>query len=355
MPKRITIVLVTWNSAPYLGRCLEGILQQTYRDRELIVVDNASTDPSAAIAEPHAARVIRNESNRGFSAAVNQALEVASGDFLLVVNPDCYLEPEYAERLVEVFESSSRQVAEDDSTTGPLDDSTTGPLDDSATRRLDDSTRIGSATGLLIRARGWDIEPTNVIDSMGIRMTRTGRHLDLHQGTPANRQPATASRFEVFGVSGAAAMYRVAFLRDVAIDGEALDEDFFAYREDADLAWRGQLRGWRAVCEPRAVAYHVRRVTPEARRKLPADVNLHSVKNRFLLRLKNEGAYLALRNAPFELARDLVVILAALTVERSSLPAFGWLWRNRGRVLARRRAIQSRRTVPDRELAKWFR
>jgi GT2 family glycosyltransferase len=340
VPAKITIVLVTWNSAPYLGRCLEGILQQTYRDRELIVVDNASTDPSAAIAEPHATRVIRNETNRGFSAAVNQALEVASGDFLLVVNPDCYLEPEYAERLVEVFEPSSPQAAEEDSTTGQLDDST---------------TRIGSATGLLIRARGWDIEPTNVIDSMGIRMTRTGRHLDLHQGTPANRQPATANRFEVFGVSGAAAMYRVAFLRDVAVDGEALDEDFFAYREDADLAWRGQLRGWRAACEPRAVAYHVRRVTPEARRKLPADVNLHSVKNRFLLRLKNEGAYLALRNAPFELARDLVVILAALTIERSSLPAFGWLWRNRRRVLAKRRAIQSRRTVPDRELAKWFR
>jgi len=325
---RVTIVLVTWNSAPYLRRCLDGIVHQTYRDRELIVVDNASADASADIAAPHATRVIRNESNRGFSAAVNQALAVASGEFLLVVNPDCYLEPEYAERLVAAM-----------------------------------ADRVGSATGMLLRARGWDIEPTNVIDTMGIRMTRTGRHLDLNQGAPANRQPfdsaqgrpPTANPIEVFGVSGAAAMVRIAFLQDVAIDGEALDEDFFAYREDADLAWRGQLRGWRAVCEPRAIAYHVRRVTPEVRRRLPADVNLHSVKNRFLLRIKNEGLYLALRNAPFELARDLVVILASLTIERSSLPAFAWLWRNRRRVLAKRRAIQSRRTVSDRDLAKWFR
>jgi hypothetical protein len=78
------------------------------------------------------------------------------------------------------------------------------------------------------------------------------------------------------------------------------------------------------------------------------------VKNRFLLRIKNEGGYLALRNAPFELARDVMVFLAALTIERTSLPAFGWLWRNRRRVLAKRRAIQARRKVSDRELAKYF-
>ena len=82
---------------------------------------------------------------------------------------------------------------------------------------------------------------------------------------------------------------------------------------------------------------------------------MHSVKNRFLLRLKNEGAWLALRNAPFELLRDLVVLFASLTIERTSLPAFAWLWRNRARVLAKRRAIQSRRKVSDRELARWFR
>ena len=324
--KRISIVVVTWNSAPYLRRCLDGIRQQTHRDRELIVVDNASTDASADIAAPHAMRLIRNETNRGFSAAVNQALAVATGELLLVVNPDCYLEPEYAERLATLFDSDE----------APHDGAPASPR-----------PNIGSATGLLLRAQGWDIEPASGIDSAGMRMTRNGRHLDIT--TPPD------ALTEVFGVSGAAAMYRVAFLRDVAIDGEALEEDFFAYREDADLAWRGQLRGWKALCEPRAIAYHVRRVTPEARRALPAEVNLHSVKNRFLLRIRNQGAYLALRNAPFELARDLVVLVAALTIERSSLPAFTWLWRNRRRILAKRRAIQSRRTVRDRDLAKWFR
>jgi hypothetical protein len=82
---------------------------------------------------------------------------------------------------------------------------------------------------------------------------------------------------------------------------------------------------------------------------------MHSVKNRFLLRLKNEGSYLALRNAPFELTRDAIVIAAVLTVERSSFPALVWLWSNRRRILVKRRAVQQRRRVSDRALAEWFR
>ena len=160
---------------------------------------------------------------------------------------------------------------------------------------------------------------------------------------------------EVFGVSGAAAVYRRSFINDVTINDEYFDEDFFAYREDADVAWRGRLFGWRALYVPEAIAYHVRTVTPERRRSLPAAINMHSVKNRFLLRLKNEGFYLALRNAPFELSRDLITIGAVLTIERSSLPALGWLWRNRRRILEKRRAIQRRRRVSDRALAEWFR
>ena len=301
----LSIVVVSWNSAPDLPRCLEGIRGQTHRDIEVIAVDNASADDSASFFTGF--QLIRNETNRGFSAAVNQALAVARGELVLLLNPDCFLAPDYAERLLAAFDDAS----------------------------------IGAATGLLMRVHGGGV------DSAGIRMTRTGRHFDI--------DVAPRERTEVFGVSGAAAMYRASFLRDVAIDGEVFDEDFFAYREDADLAWRGRLFGWRAVCEPAAIAHHVRRVTPEARRELPSDINMHSVKNRFLLRIKNEGVYLALRNAPFELTRDLVVLAASLTIERTSLPAFAWLWRNRERVLAKRREIQRRRKVSDRELARWFR
>ena len=318
----LSVVLVTWNSAPFLRRCLEGIRHQTHPRIELIAVDNGSADDSVRLvreAFPDAT-VIENRDNRGFTAAVNQALRVARGGLVLLCNPDAYLEPDYAARL-----AAALQAAGD---------------------------RFGMATGKLLKGEGYDIRPTNVVDSKGIRMTRTGRHFDIDQGAPDDGQRTTD---EVFGVSGAAAMYTRAFLDDVAVDGQVFDEDFHTYREDADLSWRGRIFGWRALYVPEAVGYHVRTVTPAKRRELSPAVNMHSVKNRFLLRLKNESLWMALRHAVFELPRDLVAIGAVLTIERSSLPALGWLWKNRRRVMARRREIQRRRRVSDRELARGFR
>jgi GT2 family glycosyltransferase len=307
----VSVVIVTWNSAPFLRRCLAALAAQTYRQIELIHVDNASADDSAAIVRGGArATHIINDTNRGFSAAVNQAVRIANGEFVLLLNPDAYLEPDYVSSLVAALNGEG----------------------------------LGMATGKLLQA------DSGLVDSKGIRMTRSGRHLDIGQGL--RDKPDTP--IDVFGVSGAAAMYRRAFITDVTVGGEFLDEDFFAFREDADVAWRGRLFGWRAIYVPEAVAHHVRTVTPEKRKTLSAITNLHGVKNRFLLRLKNEGLYLAIRNAPFELTRDLIVILATLTIERTSLPALTWLWKNRRKIMEKRRAIQSRRRVSDRDLGRWF-
>jgi GT2 family glycosyltransferase len=311
----ISVVIVTWNSAPFLRRCLAALASQTYPNLELIHIDNASSDESVAVVQqcaPHARHII-NDANLGFSAAVNQAVRVANGQFVLLLNPDAFLESDYVSNLAKALNDAGEP--------------------------------FGMATGKLLQAE------TNLVDSKGIRMTRSGRHFDIEQGSVDGPD---APR-EVFGVSGAAAMYRMSFIRDVALGGEFLDEDFFAFREDADVAWRGRLFGWRALYVPDAVAYHVRTVTPQKRRGLSAAINMHGMKNRFLLRLKNEGSYLAIRNAPFELTRDLVAIIATLTIERSSLPAMIWLWKNRRRIMEKRRAIQSRRRLSDRQLAGWFR
>jgi GT2 family glycosyltransferase len=305
---RVSLILVTWNSARFLPRCLDGIAQQSFRDIEVIAVDNGSTDDSVSIIRSRFpdATIVQNANNEGFSRAVNQGVARATGEFVQLLNPDAFLGPEYIEKLVEALQQKG----------------------------------FGSATGKLLRA-----EEAGV-DSKGIRMTRTGRHFDIEEGEER----------EVFGVSGAAAMHRMSFIRDVTLsDGQFLDEDFFTYREDADVAWRGRLFGWRAAYVPEAIGWHVRTVTPEKRRELPAFINMHSVKNRFMMRMKNEGLYLALRNAPFELARDLVIIVAVLTIEHSSWPAFPWLWKNRKRIFAKRREIQRRRRVSDRTLARWFR
>src|ERR1044071_5783653 len=83
---------------------------------------------------------------------------------------------------------------------------------------------------------------------------------------------------------------------NISLDGEFFDSDFFVYREDADVAWRAQLMGWNCIYAPLARGYHVRNVLPGNRRALPPEINMHSVKNRFLMRIKNISPDLYRRN-----------------------------------------------------------
>ena len=87
---------------------------------------------------------------------------------------------------------------------------------------------------------------------------------------------------------------------------------------------------------------------------MPAQVNLHSLKNRYLLRLYHQTPRNLLLTLPSALARDAAALAYVLLRERSSLAAYRWLWRNRRRLWARRRLVQARRSLPPRELDRWF-
>ena len=137
---------------------------------------------------------------------------------------------------------------------------------------------------------------------------------------------------------------------DILIDGEFFDSDFFVYREDADVAWRAQLLGWRCIYAPYARGYHVRK-----RRALPPEINMHSVKNRFLLRAKNISGDLYRRNWLSISVRDVMVVACCVVWEHTSLKAFWYLARNWKRVLAKRREIQARQRVDNEYIASWFR
>jgi len=159
----------------------------------------------------------------------------------------------------------------------------------------------------------------------------------------------------VFGGTGAATLFRRAALDDVAVDGEVFDPRFHTYREDAELAFRLRERGWEVLYEPAAVAEHRRRVLPERRAILPARANYNGLKNRYLLRLYHQTAGNFLRTLLPATFRDGVALAYVLLAERSSLPAYAWLWRHRRELLARRRAIQGRRMVPPAAIDRWFR
>jgi GT2 family glycosyltransferase len=324
MPFRdiVSVTVVTYNSGRFIKRCLESVLEQKYGSLEVVVIDNASTDGTVDLLEQFSdrCRIYYNDENLGFAAAQNQAIALAGGDWVLTLNPDVLLLPNFIQALVEAGQADPK---------------------------------VGSVCGKLLTIRpSFDLPEKELVDSTGIYFTPALRHLDRGSQEVDNGHYLN---FEyVFGATAAAALYRRQMIEDISIDGEFFDPDFFVYREDADVAWRAQLMSWRCIYSPLARGYHVRAVLPGNRRALPPVINMHSVKNRFLMRIKNMTPDLYRRNWWSITSRDLVVLGACLLHEHSSLKAFGYLLGNCKRVWSKRQEIMRRRRAKDDYMASWF-
>jgi GT2 family glycosyltransferase len=319
---KICVAIVTCNSARYIRRCLEAVLQQEGVPLEVVVVDNASSDDTRQILKEfrRRIRVIHSSRNLGFAEAQNRAIRSSTAEWVLTLNPDVLLLPGFIRTL--------RDAGDADPGTG----SVCGKL-----------LSIGPGFEPLTEPR---------IDSTGIFFTPAMRHFDRGWHQPDDACFETPEY--VFGASAAAALFRRRMIDDISIGGSFFDPDFFVYREDADVAWRAMLLGWRCIYTPAASAYHVRTATPDNRRALPAAINMHSVKNRFLMRIKNATAGIYGRCWLPTTLRDIVVLGGAIFWEPKSVPAFWHLARCIPRALRQRRTIMSRRRMSDEALAQWF-
>jgi len=318
----VSVTIVTYNSGRFIKRCLESVLAQRYADKEVIVIDNASTDGTVDILEQFEdrVRVYYNDDNIGFAAAQNQAIRMCDGEWVLTLNPDVLLLPNFIRALVDAGQFDSK---------------------------------IGTVCGkLLTMTSHFEIPEKPVVDSTGIYFNPMLRHLD--RGSQEVDNGHYLQYEYVFGATAAAALYRRSMIHDISLDGEFFDADFFVYREDADVAWRAQLMGWKCIYAPYARGYHVRKVLPGNRRALPPEINMHSVKNRFLLRAKNISGDLYRRNWLSISVRDVMVVACCVVWEHTSLRAFWYLARNWKRILAKRREIQRRQRVGDDYIASWF-
>ncbi len=318
----VSITIVTYNSGRFIKRCLESVLEQKWPFREVIVIDNNSSDGTIDILETFEDRctIVYNEENIGFAAAQNQAIALSNAEWVLTLNPDVLLLQGFIEALV-----------------------TAGNLD----------PRVGTVCGkLLTMSAAFDFPEKPKVDSTGIYFTPNLRHLD--RGSLEVDNGHYRNYEYVFGATAAAALYRREMIDDISVGGEFFDSDFFVYREDADVAWRAQLMGWKCLYAPYARGYHVRKVLPGNRGALPPEINMHSVKNRFLLRIKNTRWDLYRRNFFSITARDILVIGRCLVWEFTSLKAFPFLLRNWKSIAAKRRQIMLRRRVDDEYMAGWF-
>ena len=210
---RVTVIVLSWNRRDDLRACLDALRRQTYANRDVVVVDNGSSDGSAEMLRRDYpdVRLLRSEQNLGFAAGNNLAIRATDSPYVATLNNDAIPAPDWLEVLV-------------------------------ATAEADAS--LGSVASKMV----FQQDPST-INSCGIALDRAGIAWDLLGGYPA---ALVARPREVFGPCAGAALYRRAMLDDVGL----FDEDFFAYLEDVDLAWRARLRGWGSVLAPDALVRH---------------------------------------------------------------------------------------------------
>ncbi|MBM7567984.1 glycosyltransferase [Paenibacillus sacheonensis] len=302
-----SVCIVTYNSESDIAACLEAVLSLSYPLERIVIVDNASSDNSCGVVRRFLDNVhlVENKANVGFAQGQNQAIALTSTDYVLTLNPDVRLDPNYLGKLIEVMESDRR---------------------------------IGSATGQLVLG-----SDPNIIDSTGIVMGKTRRVWDRGGGDPSSKWQESG---ELFGVSAAAAVYARRMIDDIKLDGQFFDETYFAYKEDVDVAWRAKLLGWKAYYAAEAKASHGRGWKYEgrkSRKSVPLFIRRHSYQNRIFTIIKNEPAnWTLLLTIPRLLGLELLQVGYMLVFEPGLLKCWLTIARALPRLLGQRKSIQRR-------------
>ena len=278
----IGAVIVNRDAAEMLRDCLTSVraaLAATGRSWELVVVDNASSDDSRHVvrSEFPDAVLIENADNVGFPAAVNDGLARTSAEWIVLLNNDATIEEDALRR---VFDAG---IADD----------------------------VGS---IALQMR-FAAQP-DVVNSAGIGLDVLGVAYDRLLGDPVD--DAAAIPAEVFGACGGAAVHRRAMLDDVG----GIDSRIFLYLDDVDVAWRAQMRGWRAIYAPDAVVWHHHSATT----RHGSDFKyFHVGRNRVRLLARNADRRMLLRRGPQILVHELGYVMYVAVTDRTLAPLRGRL------------------------------
>ena len=311
MPPLISVVVANWNGCRFLEKCLSALAAQTYPAVEVIVVDNGSSDGSLAWIAVHfpAVQVVANASNLGFAVANNQGIAAARGAFVALLNNDAWADPDWLANLYAAIEPDAR---------------------------------IGMVASLMLLAAR-----PEVVDSAGICVDRCGISWDRAGGQSAAEWSMGPA--EVFGACAGAALYRREMLDELG----GFDEDFFAYLEDVDLAWRARWLGWRASYAPAARVYHIHSGTGG---EGSAFKTYWLARNKIQLLLKDYPARGLWLFAPLIVLYDSLSLVSSVLAQRNLSAWRGRLdgWRRAGSALRKRRLLQAQARRPAAEVAGWL-
>ena len=251
---KISVIIPNYNGEKIIDGCIQSLLQQEYKDFNIIVVDNNSTDDSVKIIEEKypSITLIKNNENLGFAAAVNIGIKVSKSDFVALLNNDTEVDTKWLGNLYSV-------VSKDD--------------------------KIFSASSKMIRFYERDI-----IDDAGDQYNLLGWAYKRGDG-------ASVDKFNknkvVFSTCAGAGLYRRKVFEEIGY----FDENFFAYLEDIDVSFRGNIHGYKNVYVNDAIVYHMVSATSGSRHN-EFKVKLASRNSIYLIR-KNMPLIFTIINLPF--------------------------------------------------------
>ncbi len=313
---RISIIIVNWNGRRFLKECLDALNAQSFKDFEIIFVDNGSTDGSVEFIEKNYpdARLIVNKGNLGFAEGNNAGIRAAKGEYIVMLNNDTKADKNFLHELAGCIESAKGKV------------------------------------GCVASKMVYYSNPKKV-NAAGMYALKDGSGRDRGVNEPDSGEWGRTE--EVFGACAGAALYSRKALEDVALGGEYMDSSFFAYFEDVDLAYRLRLRGWKTLYCPKALALHHGRGTS---RKIPYFNTYYGHANRLKVIIKDMPAGLLLRFLPWILLRQFLEFTYCTFIQLSLAPAKARLKviSELPSLLRKRGLVQSRKTVSDGEFGAFF-
>jgi N-acetylglucosaminyl-diphospho-decaprenol L-rhamnosyltransferase len=241
-----SVIIVSYNNAPYVAKCMESLQHQTMPPTQIILVDTGSQDRSFLELYKDKADIILGEPECGFCVGNNLGYQSvhSNAHTVLFLNPDAFLFPDFIEN---------------------------------AHHFLERDEEAGALTGLTL---GYDFDqqkPTGLIDTTGILSTWYGKWYDRDQGTPYTPKEQSIPH-SLPAICGAVFFARKKALDSVLIKGEVMDSSFYMYKEDIDLSLRLKKKGWQLMYVPLLKAYHCRGWSPN-RKKMARKYRLCSAYN----------------------------------------------------------------------------
>ena len=248
MPK-VSIIVLNWNGKKFLKNCLDSLQKVIYSHLEIIVVDNNSKDGSQEFVKANYQKVIliENKENYGFAKGNNIGLEASTGDYILILNNDTIVTPNFLYSLIKDFEDNPKIAC------------------------LQPQIRLS--------------EDEQLLDGVGAFLTFTG--FLYHFGYLKDRmEPKYNKRMKIFSAKGACMILRRKAIEKVGL----FDEDFFIFFEETDLCFRLWLAGYSVVYEPKSVIYHLGGGDTTASNSYQYEKRLYmSFRNMLCCYLKNFG------------------------------------------------------------------